>query len=75
MKIPKIYVLRNVPADVHDFENGPDIKETTAMLMFTPDAEAAYPLGVGIEELNMLITFPLGDLIEKVKNDLKEGKL
>lgn len=75
MKIPKIYVLRNVPADVHDFEEGPDMKETTAMLMFTPDADAGYPLGIGIHGLDIMVTVPLGDLIEKVKNDMKEGKL
>jgi len=43
--------------------------------MFTPDSERLYPLGIGLDELNIIITIPLDQLIEIVKNDLKEGKL
>ena len=70
------YIQRKVPGRVVIFHNeDPEEKDSDVMLLFTPDAEASYPLGIGIEALHVLVTVSLDQLIEKVKNDIKEGKL
>ena len=72
----KTYVMRKVPARVTTFtDDGPEEKASDVMLIFTPDDEAGYPLGVGIEALNVLVVLPMEQLIEKIKNDLKGGEL
>ena len=72
----KSYVMRKVPASVTTFtDEGLEEKASDVMLIFTPDDEAGHPLGVGIKALHVLVTFPMDQLIEKVKNDIKEGKL
>lgn len=69
----RVYMLHNVPATIIDLSPEAAPQEIDATLIFTP--EDLYPLGIAIEEKNMMITVPPDQLIEKLRDDIKEGKL
>ena len=72
----KIIEINNVPAIIGSTTEGNYSNERMFVsLLFTPTADVAYPLSVAIPGKNLFITVPMDQLIEKVKNDIKEGKL